>query len=417
MTTWMIWATAVTLVLALAAAALERCLRLFDLPGRVAWVGAASGAVGLICWSLAEAVTGGRTTRPTGAVDALATGFARNLAAAVPAPGALARTDDLLAWAWAVSAALLLCSLGYGLWRLSRRARSWPVATVAGGEVLLSHGFGPALVGVWSPRIVVPTWALRLGAERLRMAYLHEAEHRRAGDGLVLLGSALLTAAAPWNVGLWWIHARLRMAVEMDCDRRVLEAGAHPVAYGSLLLELGTRTRGVPLMVAAFARPRATLERRMMMIVNGRTDMGVGRYGRAAAGLAVAGVLVAVACDTPAPTTLLRPAETAEVSAEALTEPSSSPLTEAPLRLQRTSPRGAEGVDPLIFVDGVLVAGGAGLLDSLDPGRRAGLLENLDPRRIERIEVLKGAAAVRLFTEEAAGGVIQIFLKAEGGER
>jgi hypothetical protein len=371
----------------------------------------------LICWSLAEAVTGGRTTRPTGAVDALATGFARNLAAAVPAPGALARTDDLLAWAWAVSAALLLCSLGYGLWRLSRRARSWPVATVAGGEVLLSHGFGPALVGVWSPRIVVPTWALRLGAERLRMAYLHEAEHRRAGDGLVLLGSALLTAAAPWNVGLWWIHARLRMAVEMDCDRRVLEAGAHPVAYGSLLLELGTRTRGVPLMVAAFARPRATLERRMMMIVNGRTDMGVGRYGRAAAGLAVAGVLVAVACDTPAPTTLLRPAETAEVSAEALTEPSSSPLTEAPLRLQRTSPRGAEGVDPLIFVDGVLVAGGAGLLDSLDPGRRAGLLENLDPRRIERIEVLKGAAAARLFTEEAAGGVIQIFLKAEGGER
>jgi hypothetical protein len=417
MTMWMIWATAVTLVLALAAAALERCLRLFDLPGRVAWVGAASGAVGLICWSLAEAVTGGRTTRPTGAVDALATGFARNLAAAVPVPGALALTDALLAWAWAVSAALLLCALGCGLWRLSRKARSWPVATVAGGEVLLSHGFGPALVGVWSPRIVVPRWALRLGAERLRMAYLHEAEHRRAGDGLLLLGSALLTAAAPWNVGLWWIHARLRTAVEMDCDRRVLEAGAHPVAYGSLLLELGTRTRGVPLMVAAFARPRATLERRMMMIVNGRTDMGVGRYGRAAAGLAVAGVLVAVACDTPAPTTLLRPAETAEVSAEALTEPSSSPLTEAPLRLQRTSPRGAEGVDPLIFVDGVLVAGGAGLLDSLDPGRRAGLLENLDPRRIERIEVLKGAAAVRLFTEEAAGGVIQIFLKAEGGER
>lgn len=145
--------------------------------------------------------------------------------------------------------------------------------------------------------------------------------------------------------------------------------------------------------------------------------MGFGRYGRAAAGLAVAGVLVAVACDTPAPTTLLQPDETAEASAEALTEPSSSPLTEAPLRLQRTSPRGAEGVDPLIFVDGVLVAGGAGLLDSLDPGRRAGLLENLDPRRIERIEVLKGAAAVRLFTEEAAGGVIQIFLKAEGGER
>jgi hypothetical protein len=405
MTMWMIWATAVTLLLALAAIALERCLRLFGLPGRAAWVGAAGGAVGLICWSLAEAVTGGRTTRPTGAVDALATGFARDVAAVVPVTGALARTDDLLAWAWAVSAALLLGALGCGLWRLSRKARSWPVATVAGGEVLLSHGFGPALVGVWSPRIVVPRWALRLGAERLRMAYLHEAEHRRAGDGLLLLGGALLTAAAPWNVGLWWIHARLRTAVEMDCDRRVLEAGAHPVAYGSLLLELGTRTGGVPLMVAAFARPRATLERRMMMIVRERKEMGFGRYGRAAAGLAVAGVLVAVACDTPAPTTLLQPAETAEAPAEALTEPSSAPLTEATLRLQRTSPPGAEEVDPLIFVDGVRFERGGGLLESLDPGR------------IERIEVLKGAAAARLFTEEAAGGVIQIFLKAEGGER
>jgi hypothetical protein len=141
------------------------------------------------------------------------------------------------------------------------------------------------------------------------------------------------------------------------------------------------------------------------MIVNGRKDMGVGRYGRAAAGLAMAGVLVAVACDTPAPTTLLQPAETAEASAEALTEPSSAPLTEATLRLQRTSPSGIEGAHPLIFVDGVRVESGAGELERIDPGR------------IERIEVLKGAAAVRLFTEEAAGGVIQIFLKAEGGER
>jgi outer membrane cobalamin receptor len=73
--------------------------------------------------------------------------------------------------------------------------------------------------------------------------------------------------------------------------------------------------------------------------------------------------------------------------------------------LQRTSPPGAEEVDPLIFVDGVRFERGGGLLESLDPGR------------IERIEVLKGAAAARLFTEEAVGGVIQIFLKAEGGER
>jgi outer membrane cobalamin receptor len=53
-------------------------------------------------------------------------------------------------------------------------------------------------------------------------------------------------------------------------------------------------------------------------------------------------------------------------------------------------------VEPLVYIDGVRTAEG---------------LPNLDPETIERIEVLKGEAAVELYGPEASAGVVQIFSK------
>ena len=61
--------------------------------------------------------------------------------------------------------------------------------------------------------------------------------------------------------------------------------------------------------------------------------------------------------------------------------------------------------EPLIYVDGVRMHSRA-------------YLEDIDPNTIDRIEIVKGAAAMQLFGPDAAGGVIQIYLKvqeAEGG--
>lgn len=57
---------------------------------------------------------------------------------------------------------------------------------------------------------------------------------------------------------------------------------------------------------------------------------------------------------------------------------------------------------PLVFVDGVRA--------------EVGVEEDLSPDRIDRIEVIKGAAAVERYGEEAANGVIQIFLKTPAAE-
>jgi TonB-linked SusC/RagA family outer membrane protein len=73
---------------------------------------------------------------------------------------------------------------------------------------------------------------------------------------------------------------------------------------------------------------------------------------------------------------------------------------------------------PIIYVDGVRVRG-EGLPKNVGPagyqGRGPnvvyGPLNDLDPDDIERVEVIKGAAATTLYGTEAAAGVIQIFTK------
>ena len=74
--------------------------------------------------------------------------------------------------------------------------------------------------------------------------------------------------------------------------------------------------------------------------------------------------------------------------------------------------------DPLIYIDGVRVRSsayrslapinlGAQYAVSITPGP----LDDINPADIERIEIIKGAAATTLYGTEAAAGVIQIFTK------
>jgi TonB-dependent starch-binding outer membrane protein SusC len=64
---------------------------------------------------------------------------------------------------------------------------------------------------------------------------------------------------------------------------------------------------------------------------------------------------------------------------------------------------------PLIYVDGVRQAGDA--YRSGGNTRSSGPLGDINPNDIDRIEVIKGAAAATLYGSEAAAGVIQIFTR------
>jgi TonB-linked SusC/RagA family outer membrane protein len=74
---------------------------------------------------------------------------------------------------------------------------------------------------------------------------------------------------------------------------------------------------------------------------------------------------------------------------------------------------------PLIFIDGVRVGTESGAFEAAaGDGGAATVLGSISPQDIERIEVIKGAAASSLYGTDATAGVIQIFTKkGQPGER
>ena len=68
--------------------------------------------------------------------------------------------------------------------------------------------------------------------------------------------------------------------------------------------------------------------------------------------------------------------------------------------------------EPIVFVDGVRINSGGGFGTNVGTnGGAPSRLDDIDPSSIDRIEVLKGAAAATLYGTEASNGVIQIFTK------
>ncbi|WP_373060322.1 SusC/RagA family TonB-linked outer membrane protein [Gemmatimonas sp.] len=67
--------------------------------------------------------------------------------------------------------------------------------------------------------------------------------------------------------------------------------------------------------------------------------------------------------------------------------------------------------EPIIFLDGVRINSGGGYGIGNGGGGSPSRIDDIDPSTIERVEVLKGAAAATLYGTEASNGVIQFFTK------
>jgi beta-lactamase regulating signal transducer with metallopeptidase domain len=206
------------------------------------------------------------------------------------------RVDVYLTWAWLVASATVLAVLLVLARRLAQQRASWVAGEVAGSKVYLSEDVGPAVVGVLRPSIVVPRWVLALDGDAQRAILLHEREHVRAGDQQLVWTLAMLCVTMPWNAGLWIILARLRQAVELDCDRRVLAAGSDRARYCRLLLDIGERTLGRVPLVAALAEPATTLERRIEAMSRSRA-----RAWRPMVATTVAAAISVAAAHAPPP--------------------------------------------------------------------------------------------------------------------
>ena len=88
--------------------------------------------------------------------------------------------------------------------------------------------------------LILPKWAIALEPLERSMVLEHELSHRAARDIYLLWLAEFLKALVPWNVFIWWQASHLRLAVEMDCDARVLTISPHPVAYARMLVRVAS---------------------------------------------------------------------------------------------------------------------------------------------------------------------------------
>jgi TonB family protein len=308
----------------------------------------------------------------------------------------------------------------------------------------------------------------------------------------------------PWNLPLWWQLRRLRDAVELDCDDRVIKRGADPRVYGELLLEVARHRSALIFPAAALSNPKSLLARRIhkMMHPNPRA-----RTARAGIAAAVATLLVALACETPTPAAVEFDQELGtvttlsfvygEADVDKRPERMSGPLPRYPAMLRQAGIEGRVMIEFMITSEGTVDSSSVNVVESTNrafegpakevirgslysPGEVDGepvttmvtqqigftiagdaprrtilrqtrdqlvelkrelgeeetgvrfatlgrqtlvyldgirldraeeVLRTLNPDAIERIEVVKGDAAVKMWGDRAANGVIQIFTK------
>jgi len=160
--------------------------------------------------------------------------------------------------------------------------------------VTLTETLGPATTGVWRPRVLLPRWVLALPAERRRYVVRHEEEHRRARDATLLTVAAVLVALMPWNVPLWWHLRRLRLAVEMDCDRRVVATLGDAVGYAELLLDVAAAASRAPRLQPALLGGSGMLERRLTALVVAGRRGAVNRFVAPVAALALVAIVLSI---------------------------------------------------------------------------------------------------------------------------
>jgi beta-lactamase regulating signal transducer with metallopeptidase domain len=201
---------------------------------------------------------------------------------------------------WMIASLALIAWIAAGVahWQLEQDA--WEEAELDGVRVQLSDETGPAVLGIVSQRIVLPSWAWTLAPEYRRLMLAHECEHIAARDPQRLALALAALVVMPWNPALWWCTARMRRAVEMDCDARVLRRHPSPREYGYLLLQVAARGTDVgPLAVPLVNLLRLPSELELRLRAMSRPRTIAGRTVLAGAVLAAAAVAAAFTAPVP----------------------------------------------------------------------------------------------------------------------
>lgn len=177
---------------------------------------------------------------------------------------------SLVMLTWCAGIAIALVSAVYAQWRYRDRLRGatsmtsvssrWPVLRATSADV------GPALVGAWRTRIVLPAdFEHRYDATERALIFAHEAMHARRHDGWWCLLAQIVVAMLWFHPLARWALGALRHDQELACDAAVLrEYGAQRRSYANAMLK--TQSALFALPVGCPWSPRHPLTERIAML-------------------------------------------------------------------------------------------------------------------------------------------------------
>lgn len=288
------------LLLSCAALAAERSAAWYGRARRWIWIAAMGASVLLPFASRLTPPAVGRTAivgrsaqivaafDPTPAVRAPQHAAAQRVAesAAIDVRGALT-------FAWFSLSLAMFAFVAFAYVSLRRvRARA-ARAEIDGVSVLTAERVGPAVVGILHPEIVVPQWVMDAPEEERRLIIMHEREHIDARDPWLLAFAMLATIAMPWNAVLWWQYRRLRLAIETDCDTRVLARSGNRDLYGRTLIRTASAHSALPMFAPAWGERASELTQRILAMT---ATPPRARIVLAATSIAFAAVFTLAAC-------------------------------------------------------------------------------------------------------------------------
>ena len=178
------------------------------------------------------------------------------------------RDGAALAWLAGIVVSLMLAALAQLRYRSRLRGATpmadalltWPVLRAVYADV------GPALVGAWHVRIVLPAdFEHRYDDAERALIIAHEAMHARRRDGWWCLVARSVAALFWFHPLAWWALGALRHDQELACDAAVLrEHGRQRRSYANAMLK--TQSARLALPVGCSWSPRHPLTERIAML-------------------------------------------------------------------------------------------------------------------------------------------------------
>ncbi|MEO8563141.1 MAG: M56 family metallopeptidase [bacterium] len=192
--------------------------------------------------------------------------------------------DVALAGAWLICSTLLSIMYALGAATIRRASQSAEPVVVDGTSVLLTESLGPAALSGRRQEVLLPRWVLALDPALRTLVLRHEREHLEARDPAVVRLAVVTVILFPWHVPLWWALQRLRSAVEIDCDSRVISEYPDVRRYAQLLLLVAQRTSGTqlhdrysPVAALPLRSSGSTLKKRIDVMTGSRPTRGIRR--------------------------------------------------------------------------------------------------------------------------------------------